>query len=112
MSRKTQWSIGQLFLWILVASLIASHLANFYQRRIVGFTDFQLDRSVVRKWLIELDATSVLRSRGGGASRSGNSVDSDHDYLISSKNATSEEIFIHLRKKISAQLREQGWSFT
>ena len=110
MPKSSQWSIGRLFLWVFVAALIASHLANFYQRQIVGFTDFSLDGSDVIQWITELDPSAKSHGGGEGSSSSGDSVDSDLDYMFTSKNATSKQILEHLKSKIQKQLTDQNWS--
>ena len=110
MPNRSQWSISRLFLWVFVAALVASHLSTFYQRQIVGFTDFSLEVSEVKQWITELDSSAESHGGGAGSSRSGNSVDSDFNYLFTSKNATSEQILSHLKSKINKQLQNENWT--
>ena len=110
MHKRSQWSIGRMLLWFFVAALVASHFASFYQRQIVGFTDFTLDRSDVEQWMSELDPSVRCHGGGGGSSQSGDSVDSEFDYLYSSKNTTSEQLLAHLKLEIREQLGDENWS--
>lgn len=110
MPRNSQWSIGRLFLWVFIAALIVSHLANFYQRQIVGFTDFSLDGSDIKQWLTELDPSIESHGGGEGSSSSGDFVDSDLNYVFTSKNTTSQQILDHLKSKIRQHLADQNWS--
>ena len=77
--KRSQWSIGRMFLWVFVAALVASHFSSFYQRQIVGFTDFSLKRSDVERWLIELDPSTRRHGGGGGSSQQGDAVDSEFE---------------------------------
>ena len=110
MGKRSQWSIGRMFLWVFVAALVASHFSSFYQRQIVGFTDFSLKKSDVERWLIELDPSTRHHGGGGGSLQQGDAVDSEFECQYSSKNATSGQLLNHLKSKILDQLEDENWT--
>ena len=107
MSRDSQWSIGRLFLWVLVAALVASHFTGFFTRR---FVDFQLNGSIMEEWVSELDPSATIHRDDGTGSSSGDAVDSDFSYVFSSENTTPEQILEHLRLRIQDELEKQNWT--
>ena len=109
MPKKPQWSIFRLFLWVFVAALIASHLANFYQRQIVGIAPFSINGPDIEQWLKEIDA-SVKSHEGALVSPPSDSADSYSFYVYSSKNATSAQLLEQLKSRINEQLDDQSWS--
>ncbi len=111
MTKNSQWSIRRLFLWVFVAALIASQLANFYRRHVAGITDFSINgRPDIERWLTELDP-SVKSHEGAKLSPpSADSVDSFSFFVFTSQRATSKQLLEHLKSKIRGQLNDQNWS--
>ena len=107
---NSQWTIGRLFLWLLMVALICSHLAGIYQKRIVGFTDFTIDSNSIEQWIIELDPTGCMKTTSEGEGRHGDVVDSDLTFYLKTKNSTSDEIIQHVRRRIHERLQEEKWT--
>ena len=109
MTKRTQWSIKRLLLWVFIAALVLAHASNIYQRQIARMTDFSIDVPELKSWVVELDPTATRFSGGKNSVTGIETVDCELDVVFVSKNSSSKEILAHLRSETRRRAKANGW---
>jgi uncharacterized protein YaiE (UPF0345 family) len=109
MNSRNQWTIGRMFLWVLVSALVFSHLISLYRSRVVGFSDFVVSSSELGAWMAELDPTTVIYSISGSYGNDGKESVADMTYAISAQSATPEQMKAQLDNCIRTKAESEGW---
>ena len=98
-----------MFLWVFVAALVFSHLANFYNSKVVGFDRFNIELRELKQWLGELDPSTTFSSGGGNGGGNSDGWESELDYSFSMDVANEAEALKHLRECIAIKTKKEGW---
>ena len=110
MNHTKQWSIRQLLLWVTVVALVCSHLAGYYQRRIVGFTNFAVDGNYIMQWVVDGDPTADSYGSAAGTSTSPDACEYEFDMHVSTNNLDSNEVLHEIRGRFESKAGAERWS--
>jgi len=113
MPSSHQWSIGRIFLWLFIAALIFSHVANFLQNRKHDPSDpagLVIHGKTIHELITKLDESATMHTSGENSFNGDDAQDLIIDYSFSTKNASAEEILNQIREYFTQNVKSEGSS--
>lgn len=98
-----------MFLWIFVAALVMSHVANFFHSKAEPFIDFSIDGTEIEQWIRKLDSSASFPSIMSSGTSNGEGADADMVYSIRMDTATDVEALTYLQECILYKANLDQW---
>ena len=105
-----RWTIRRMLLWTFVVALIIPYLLPLFTGRSADLRSFAVGDPEIEAWMRELDQTAIVSHHLRSHSQSEESLQSDYDYLVLTKNAKPDRlVFSHFMKRTKDLIDGGAW---